>query len=271
MDRFYTSGQFADFCGVNKATLIYYNEIGLLKPHHVGKNGYFYYSYNQVYQMEIITSMKMMDLSISEIRDYLNNQNVEECIRVLKHHQKILQEKRIKMEQMEALISDVIHGAQKALATELDIIEIKEEKALYLYTFRLTNRDERFNNFLNEIRPAIEFCKKNFYAQDMNVGEIVLRRNVENGSFLKSYGFYILKKASEDENVKVKPAGTYITVSTKTSSDKIPEVYQLLKEKAEEWGYEVCGNAYEEDLLNFLTEHDRSTYIIKCSIQVRKI
>ena len=43
----FTIGQFAEIHGVTKKTLMWYDEMGLVKPAVIGENGYRYYSYHQ--------------------------------------------------------------------------------------------------------------------------------------------------------------------------------------------------------------------------------
>ena len=50
----FTIGQFADLHEINKKTLMWYDEIGLLKPACIKENGYRYYSYQQSATLETI-------------------------------------------------------------------------------------------------------------------------------------------------------------------------------------------------------------------------
>ena len=51
----FTIGQFAALHEINKKTLMWYDEIGLLKPACIKENGYRYYSYQQSAALETIT------------------------------------------------------------------------------------------------------------------------------------------------------------------------------------------------------------------------
>lgn len=59
----FTIGQFADLHGINKKTLIWYDEIGLLKPACIQENGYRYYSYQQSATLETILMLHSLDIS----------------------------------------------------------------------------------------------------------------------------------------------------------------------------------------------------------------
>ncbi|MBR6006191.1 MAG: MerR family transcriptional regulator [Clostridia bacterium] len=59
--------QFADACGVDKKTLFYYDEIGLLKPMRVLENGYREYDEIQLTRMGTIKLMQASGMSLKEI------------------------------------------------------------------------------------------------------------------------------------------------------------------------------------------------------------
>lgn len=83
-----TTKEFAKLCGVEKRTLFYYDQIGLLKLETVLENGYRDYSQEQVKRLEDIKFLQATGLSLSEIKALLMNEEeggnvkiVEECVR----------------------------------------------------------------------------------------------------------------------------------------------------------------------------------------------
>ena len=56
----FTIGQFAALHEINKKTLMWYDEIGLLKPACIKENGYRYYSYQQSAALETILMYLLM-------------------------------------------------------------------------------------------------------------------------------------------------------------------------------------------------------------------
>ena len=72
----YKIGEFSTLNHITIKTLIYYDEIGLLKPSIVDKyTGYRYYSNNQINNINNIKYYKELGLSLEEIKDLLNNNN----------------------------------------------------------------------------------------------------------------------------------------------------------------------------------------------------
>ena len=81
-NKLLTIGQFAAMHGINKKTLMWYDEIGLFKPAEINsENGYRYYNYHQSPVLETILLLRELDVSISEIQDFMKNRSAR------KHHE----------------------------------------------------------------------------------------------------------------------------------------------------------------------------------------
>ena len=73
-----TIGQFAALHGINKKTLMWYDEIGLFQPAIIHpENGYRYYNYYQSPILETILLLRELDVSIHEIQEFMKNRSAE--------------------------------------------------------------------------------------------------------------------------------------------------------------------------------------------------
>lgn len=103
---YYSTGEFAEMAGLNKKTLIYYDEIGLFKPEVVCENGYRYYSAYQMDRLAMIIILRDMGMSLSNIREYLTcgdamlldeillqkEQEIDQMIQTMQRRKKMLRE-----------------------------------------------------------------------------------------------------------------------------------------------------------------------------------
>ncbi len=64
----YTVKQLADLAGVSTRTLHYYDQIGLLRPEKVARNGYRSYSDPAMLRLQQILFFKELGFSLEEIR-----------------------------------------------------------------------------------------------------------------------------------------------------------------------------------------------------------
>ena len=75
--RLFSIGQFAALHGVNKKTLMWYDEIGLFCPAVVKENGYRYYTYFQSATLEAILLLRELDVPVARIRSFLDDRSAQ--------------------------------------------------------------------------------------------------------------------------------------------------------------------------------------------------
>ena len=67
----YTVKGLSELAGISIRTLHYYHEIGLLKPSHIGENGYRFYEDEDIFRLQQILFYRELDLSLDEIKAIL--------------------------------------------------------------------------------------------------------------------------------------------------------------------------------------------------------
>lgn len=67
--------KFATLADTTRRTLLFYDEQNLFKPASVGKNGYRYYDYNQLYSLKFILQLRKLGLSIANIKKLMSSQD----------------------------------------------------------------------------------------------------------------------------------------------------------------------------------------------------
>ncbi|EET87346.1 transcriptional regulator, MerR family [Clostridium carboxidivorans P7] len=64
--KYLSIGAFSKLVGISRKNLIYYDEVGILKPAFVKENGYRYYSYSQIDEVSIILALKDLDVPLKK-------------------------------------------------------------------------------------------------------------------------------------------------------------------------------------------------------------
>ena len=81
----FTIGQFAALHGINKKTLMWYDEIGLFKPVVINQeNGYRFYSYYQSTELETILLLRDMKVPVKNIQSFIRSRSAENMAGLLK-------------------------------------------------------------------------------------------------------------------------------------------------------------------------------------------
>lgn len=98
---YFTAGELASLFGISKQTLLYYDKIHLLSPDFISENGYRHYSVEQYLYLEIIVNLRSLNISIAEIKKYLDARGKEnfleqlekkeaECQKIIRENERIL-------------------------------------------------------------------------------------------------------------------------------------------------------------------------------------
>lgn len=94
----YRIGEFSQITHLTIKALRYYDEVGILKPSFVLKNGYRYYNEEDFQRAMQIQLLKNLDFSINEIKDVLANVVDESDLQDYLLEKKLMIEKQIKNE-----------------------------------------------------------------------------------------------------------------------------------------------------------------------------
>lgn len=101
----YTVKELSGLSGVSVRTLHYYDEIELLKPNHIGIDGYRYYEEEQLLRLQQIMFYRELDIPLSEIASLLDRTD-HEIAAVLEEHKIKLQNKAFRLQ---SLIQTIEH------------------------------------------------------------------------------------------------------------------------------------------------------------------
>lgn len=240
----FTTGQFAKLHNINKRTLHYYDEIGILSPVYVGENGYRYYTYMQSLQLENILALREIDMSIEEIKEYTLNPNSEDFIRLagekiisidetikkLKNLKKVLQNKCDNV----ILSEEVYHGK----------IEIVTCKAEYLSVTQLDFQHYEIENLIQYLKSAWEHT-----SYKKGCGSFISVEKIKKQEYKDYDGLFTeLDKPISKKGLFLRPKGKYIRSFCKGDWSSLPGIYENMFKYAEDNNLKLSGYCYEMGL-----------------------
>lgn len=228
--------EFANMVGVSEQALKFYERKGLFCPARINKEtGYRYYSPAQLKEFERISEMKLLGLSIEEIKAMKNgNYSVDEQIAKL----------YAKREAVNRLIDAL--ETYKASNAEYSV-GIKTEKPFYYLEKTVVAKDipdlERmiidFNREIAEIK--IKFACPTYIFSEFTDNKFVLE-NIHAK----------IRVAVKNDGIlaKLRDKTTYIYTLHSGDYEKIGRAYDFLFEYAMYSGFKVTGNPEERYIVN---------------------
>jgi MerR family transcriptional activator of bmr gene len=210
--RLFSIGEISNIKGITKKALRFYERIGLLKPSYKDpSNGYRYYSVDQFVYIDIIKAMRLLDISIKEIKAIFRNKDTGELMAFLDSQKEKAARKIDELRNMTRRMT----GIQNTINHSLISISQKD-----VYNREIAQRNIvtlPFNDLVNDEAAIIEFSRF-----DRIIDEHRLVNTYETGILFKPDGVSIIPSLifntidivenSDPSITSTLPAGRYVCV-----------------------------------------------------------
>ena len=139
-----TISQFAAMHGINKKTLMWYDETDLFKPAAINPvNGYRYYDYHQSPILETILLLRELDVPIGEIRSFLENRSARSLKELLDERIADLDQTMLHLKAVRKTLCNHRQNMVTLLTMDLSEISLVEKEERCLVTVEI-DRDTSF-------------------------------------------------------------------------------------------------------------------------------
>lgn len=262
-----TIGQFAALHGINKKTLMWYDEIGLFKPAAVNPvNGYRCYNYYQSPILETVLLLRELDVSIGEIQDFMKNRSAQ-------HMKKLLDEKigelDLQIMHLQAVKQTLCNHQQNMTAlltmdlSEIAVVE-KEERCLVTVDI---DKDITFEQEV-ELITAETARYQLGRLHDASYGSMIPVASIENGKFDDYTKLFIeIPSLSQKSGLHIQPKGLYVRAFHKGGWDTIPRRYEEILSYARQKQLTLSGFSYEKGINETVIDRVED-YIVRIEIPI---
>lgn len=262
----FTIGQFAALHEINKKTLMWYDEIGLLKPQTIRENGYRCYSYQQSAQLETILMLRELNVSLEEIQTFMGNRSIQSFEKLLGEKQRELEETIAHLQAVRENLMEKQENMQMLRTLDLSAIDLVSKPRRYLVAVEGA-ADLPFEQAAEQV---IAQGKKYQLRRlrDATYGAMIPVEQLLQGNFENYSALYIqLPSPIAQQGLHVQPEGTYLRAFSQGSWEKIPDKYRQMLAYAKAQGLVLKGWAYETGI-NELVIHSMEEYITQIEIPV---
>jgi DNA-binding transcriptional MerR regulator len=240
-----TTKQFADICKVEKRTLHYYDEIGLLKPVEVKGNGYRIYSISQFDTMSMIKALQSVGMALNDIKSLMNERDLFNCKDTLNKQIQLIKEKQEELKRAEQILVQTTKQLNNYLEIGCNKLFIEETQDIYLITEEISREGTIFVNYITS----------GYY-----LGVIMDEKE-------PAAPKYIFKRAdSANCSNAVKCAGTYACIYKSVQNGKISEAINEFIEALPSEHIIAEGPLYVDSIASDFVQRPNQEYIFKLSI-----
>ncbi len=263
-----TIGQFAALHGINKKTLMWYDEIGLFRPAVVHpENGYRYYSYDQSSILETILLLRELNVSVEEIQTFMKNRSVAGMEELLRKKIEDLDRDMAHLRAVRETLSCHCRNMQTLLTMDLSKISIVEKGERSLVAVRISP-DTSFDKQVEMITAETQKYRLR-RLHDASYGTMTAVENLYNGKFGDYCGLFIeIPFPVRQEGLHVQPAGRYLRAFYREDGENAAFCYRKILEYAAEHNLILWGYSYEMILNENVIDRPEDV-IVQVEIPVR--
>ena len=266
MKAYYRIGEIARLYGLNADTLRYYEEQGLLHPARDEENGYRLYTIRDVCTLNVIRSLRSLDVSTREIGGYLSQRSVETTARMLRREHELLGERL------------------DALTDSLREVERREEQLRYALSLpdgvcslrtlparpcvRLAEGpipEPEVDMALKKLEKRHESLLYKIHAGRM--GAVIDPASVRESACAEYSSVFFLSDGADSDGAL--PAGEYACVCYRGPYSRLVGAWRTLREFAAHSGREIAGAPLE---LYHIDAHDTdrpAEYVTEVQVQTK--
>ena len=262
MKDYYKIGEISKIYGIGRDSLMYYEDIGILKPFR-DKNGYRMYKLSDIWRLNLIKELRSLNFPMKKIKEYLDDRNIESTKEILNKEIILIDEK------IEELLSykqnimkrlDTINDELRNLKLyEIDLVYINKRKALELNA-NIT-KDEEFDFLIQKLQKDYE--NRFTILGNNNIGSSFFLDKIKQGIYNEFKSVFCFLEDEEEIYNIIFNEGYYLTLTYKgeykNNKHHINKMFKYIEEK----GYKIISDPIEiykidihetEDINEFITE-----------------
>lgn len=268
MKEYYKIKEISDLYGIGIDSLRYYEKLGILCPSR-DANGYRLYDLKELYKLNIIRDLRNLNFSMQQIKEYLDNQSVQNTLNILNEEEKIIAENLKILRKRKKIIKERMNDLKKSMQIAPGLIRIEHlpERSCIRFDQYIT-RDEEMDYIIKKIHHQHEHSI--FDLGDQTIGAFIAMEDVKNDLRNVYYSvFFILKNPIKQADFLL-PEGEYVTChyqgEYEQNLDRIREAIHY----AEEAGYQTIGDPFEIYEIDNRTTMQAEEFLTAIQIPVKK-
>ena len=262
MKDYYKIGEISKIYGIGRDSLMYYEDIGILKPFR-DKNGYRMYKLSDIWRLNLIKELRSLNFPMKKIKEYLDDRNIESTKEILNKEIILIDEK------IEELLSykqnimkrlDTINDELRNLKLyEIDLVYINKRKALELNA-NIT-KDEEFDFLIQKLQKDYE--NRFTILGNNNIGSSFCLDKIKQGIYNEFKSVFCFLEDEEEIYNIIFNEGYYLTLTYKGKYKNNKHYINKMFKYIEEKGYKIISDPLEiykidihetEDINEFITE-----------------
>ena len=262
MKDYYKIGEISKIYGIGRDSLMYYEDIGILKPFR-DKNGYRMYKLSDIWRLNLIKELRSLNFPMKKIKEYLDDRNIESTKEILNKEIILIDEKIEELlsykQNIMKRLDTISYELRNLNLYEIDLVYINKRKALELNA-NIT-KDEEFDFLIQKLQKDYE--NRFTILGNNNIGSSFCLDKIKQGIYNEFKSVFCFLEDEEEIYNIIFNEGYYLTLTYKGKYKNNKHYINKMFKYIEEKGYKIISDPIEiykidihetEDINEFITE-----------------
>lgn len=264
-------GDVAKLFHLSVGSLRHYEKIGLLQPEYIdSETGYRYYSTRQFECLNTIRYLRVLDVPLSQVADFLKNRDVNKIREMLCQQKEIVIQKQKDFQIIERKIENRLKQLDDALSSELDTVQVVQTPIRRIAWIRNNLSINSYLDLETSIRK-LEDRQKNAVVFIGKVGVGIAKKRLQK----KQYSCYDMvflildKEDSYNGATEELPTETCVSIRFCGSHSEAPVYYQKLDDFISNHNMIITGFSKEITMIDYGITNDTSQFVTEIQIPIK--
>lgn len=263
-------GDVAKMFHLSVGSLRHYEKIGLLAPEYIDKaTGYRYYSIRQFECLNTIRYLRVLDVPLPQIADFLENRDIDKMRNMLSQQKEAVIRRQRELQIIEKKIDNRLHQLEDALSSQFDEVRIIHTRPCRIAWIRNCLTINSYLDLETSIRQ-IEERQKDTVVFLGKVGVGIAKEQLQK----KQYGRYDMvflildEEDSYEGTVEELPGETCVSIRFCGSHREAAVYYEKLDDFIMDHGFAITGFSMEITMIDYGITNDTSQFVTEIRIPV---
>lgn len=273
MDRkdFFSIGEVSKLFHISVSSLRHYENIGLLHPKYISPDTrYRYYGTEQFEVLNTIRYLRVLDMPLTEIEDFLKNREISNIEEKLMQQKKIVLEKQQELRRIEQKINHRLNCLYKAQSMPLDTVTLVHFPACRVVWVDTSLKIEDSQDMEAPIRKldqsraeAVVFLGK--------VGLGISAEHLQAAEYKKYDGIFLILDDEDiyDGETIFMEETLCVRLSFRGSHAEAPMQYKKLLDHIKKQRMQIIGFSREITLIDYGITNDKEKFVTEICIPVK--
>lgn len=238
MKNYYKISEISKLYDIGVDSLRYYERLGILTPKR-DTNGYRLYNLTDLYKLNIIRDLRALNFSMTQIKDYLNKQSLDNTLALLDQEKQLIDREIEKLKIRRTIIQDRIKDLSASKEIQAGLMNIKYYPSRYCVKLNeYITRDEEMDLIIKKLHQKHEDKIRDL--GNLTIGAFLSMPSIDQGvANVYDSVFFVLDIPTSSNTEKqdydfILPDGKYLSYfyrgSYEQNADRVKEMISYLTE-----------------------------------------